>query len=164
MGSPSQELADQTVSLTSACHHARPCATSTAVPCPQPPTPALLPVPRPAVEVCIKPGSTVPTSLVHHAVSRCAGATDTPHRLPPARHGRETPATQPATASPESLTPEPTHVRLSRFLDERTVWYRDGPLGFADRCDPVLQQHVESICLTDTHPAHCRIGAPLLPW
>ncbi|KXZ54058.1 hypothetical protein GPECTOR_5g166 [Gonium pectorale] len=53
---------------------------------------------------------------------------------------------------------------LARFLEGRTIWYRNGPLDLSECEDPLLLQHVESVAVADTDPHQHRLNSPLLFW
>ncbi|PNW87301.1 hypothetical protein CHLRE_02g117150v5 [Chlamydomonas reinhardtii] len=53
---------------------------------------------------------------------------------------------------------------LARYLEGRTLWYRNGPLDLADAEDPVLQQQVAAAAICDADPQLHRLHSPLLFW
>ncbi|KAG2452939.1 hypothetical protein HYH02_002276 [Chlamydomonas schloesseri] len=53
---------------------------------------------------------------------------------------------------------------LARYLEGRTLWYRNGPLDLCDSEDPLLLQQVAAAAICDADPRLHRLHSPLLFW
>ncbi|KAG2489739.1 hypothetical protein HYH03_011846 [Edaphochlamys debaryana] len=53
---------------------------------------------------------------------------------------------------------------VTRFLEGRTLWYRNGPLDLGEADSPLLLQQVLSVSIADADPGLHRLHSPLLFW
>lgn len=62
------------------------------------------------------------------------------------------------------LSLEQAKQAVQRFLEGRSIWYKDGPLEFSEAEDCIFTAHLHSIRICDTDPSVYRVCGPLLFW